>query len=254
MAEPKKLILFDLVSTLTDAGPRYAEAYIRMAAAYNQPVPSREDILKELGQRNLKDIIALHSPGLPPEKIQDFMKDCNQTCDKMLYDLHWLEKLYANARQALADLKSRGFTLGLYTGTRQDAMEAQLRYHNIAQYFDADLIRAKDNVRDAGKTTQDLKIEQIASILQSWKDKNPGADPARDVIMVGDTLSDMEAAQANQIRFAGFAENQAKFHSFLQNGVKAVFSGYDKAAGILAAMFVPPASPPRKSNPPGLHS
>lgn len=252
MAEPKKLILFDLVSTLTDAGPRYAEAYIRMAAAYNQPAPSREDILKELGQRNLKEIIAIHSPLLPADKIQDFMKDCNETCDNILYDTHWLEKLYPGVREALADLKARGFTLGLYTGTREDAAAAQLRYHNIAQYFDADLIRAKDNVRDDGKNTQDLKIEQIASILQHWKDKNPGADPARDVIMVGDTLSDLEAAKANNIGFAGFAENQAKIQSFLQNGVKAVFSGYGGAAGILSTMFIP--SRPRRNAPPGLHS
>lgn len=253
MADPKKLILFDLVSTLTDAGPRYATAYIRMAASYGQPAPSHEDILKELGQRNLKEIIARHSPGLPADKIHDFMNDCNEACDSMLYDPHWLERLFPGVREALADLKARGFTLGLYTGTREDATEAQLRYHNIAQYFDADLIRAKDNIRDDGKNTQTLKIEQIASILKVWADKNPGSDPVRDVIMVGDTLSDLEAAQAHRIGFAGFAETPAKAQTFQQNGVN-VFSVYDKAPGLLAAMLLPPAPPPRKNAPPGLHS
>ena len=253
MAEPKKLILFDLVSTITDAGPRYAEAYAKMAEAYHLPVPEKGDILEELGQRNLKDIIRIHSPDLPPEKIPGFMNDCNRACDAMLYDVHWIEALFKNVREALAELNQKGFTLGLYTGTREDAMEAQLRYHNIAQYFDRDLLRGKDNIRDAEKDTQGLKIEQMASIIAAFAKKTgQNAEAVRkNTVVVGDTLSDYEAAKTNGLRFAGFAETEDKMQKFTASGIRAAFRDYKTAPGFLNSLFGPDASPALKTAQPG---
>ena len=238
-AAPKKLILFDLVSTITDAGPRYAEAYVRMAEAYNLPLPEKSDILDELGQRNLKDIIRIHSPDLPAEKIQAFMGDCNNACDSMLYDVRWIEALFKDVREALKTLNENNYTIGLFTGTREDAMEAQLRYHNIAQYFDADLLRAKDNIRDAAKDTQMLKIEHIESIIKTFakKTRQDEALVRRNTIVVGDTLSDYEAAKANQTGFAGFAETDDKAQKFINGGVRAVFTAYKNAPAFLSSLL-----------------
>lgn len=253
MAEPKKLILFDLVSTITDAGPRYAEAYVKIAGDYDLPRPEKTHILDELGQRNLRDIIRIHSPDLPVEKIPDFMNDCNQMCDAMLYDVHWIEALFANVREALAELKDEGFTLGLYTGTREDAMAAQLRYHNIAQYFDADLLRGKDNIRDVAKDTQALKYDQITSILLTHAKKTgQGIDAVRaNTVVVGDTLSDFEAAQANRLRFAGFAETDGKMQKFIDGGVRAVFTHYKDAPVLLSTLFNPGMMAAPKTAQPG---
>lgn len=244
MAEPvapKKLILFDLVSTITDAGPRYAEAYVKMAEAYNLPLPERDDILSELGQRNLKDIIRIHSPDLPAEKLQNFMSDCNNACDSMLYDVHWIEALFDGAREALAALNDAGFVLGLYTGTREDAMDAQLRYHNIARYFDSALLRAKDNIRDAAKDTQSLKNEHIDSLIKAFAAKY-GQDEnvaRRNTVVVGDTLSDFESAKINNTAFVGFAETEKKMQDFTSAGVRAAFRDYSGAAALLSGLFNP---------------
>lgn len=240
----KQVILFDLVSTITDAGPRYAAAYLRMAAAYNLPVPTEEDILIELGQRNLRDIIRIHSPDLPIEKIGDFMNDCNTACDSLLYNVNWIERLFPDVREALGDLKAQGYTIGLYTGTREDSMLAQLKYHNILPFFDADLLRGKDNLRDDGKDTQTVKNEQIASLL--------AARPGRSVIVVGDTMSDYEAAKANGVSFVGFAPLQKDSVKFIDHG-QVVFQSYNDLSGVIATVGVPGA-PARQPPQPGLNA
>ena len=153
----KPLVLFDLVSTITDAGPRYAQAYLDMAEQYKIAVPKRHEILNELGQKTLKEIIDTHSPDLPVAKIQEFMQDCNATCDSMLNDKGWIEQLYPHARQALTALIAQGYTLGLYTGTRKDAALDQLRYHQLEEIFPEHMIRAKDNVVDDGKNSDTIK-------------------------------------------------------------------------------------------------
>lgn len=244
MSLEKPVILFDLVSTITDAGPRYAQAYIRMAAAYNLPVPTEEDILTELGQRNLRDIIRIHSPDLPVEKISDFMNDCNSACDSLLCNVTWIERLFPDVREALGALKDQGYTLGLYTGTREDAMMSQLRYHNILSYFDADLLRGKDNVRDHDKDTQALKNEQILSLR--------AARPGRAVIVVGDTMSDYQAAQANGANFVGFAPLLKDSVKFTDHG-QVVFNSYKDISSIIATVCVTGA-PARRQSLPGLNT
>jgi phosphoglycolate phosphatase-like HAD superfamily hydrolase len=240
----KPVILFDLVSTITDAGPRYAAAYLRMAAAYNLPVPTEEDILSELGQRNLHEIIRIHSPDLPVEKIGDFMNDCNSACDSLLYNVRWIERLFPDVREALSGLKDRGYTLGLYTGTREDAMMAQLNYHNILSYFDADLLRGKDNIRDQARDTQTLKSEQIASLR--------AARLGRAVIVVGDTMSDYQAAKANGANFVGFAPLAKDAAKFTDHG-QVVFNSYKDISSIIATLCVTGA-PARRQSLPGLNT
>lgn len=241
LAVEKPIILFDLVSTITDAGPRYAAAYLRMAAAYNLPVPTEEDILVELGQRNLRDIIRIHSPDLPVEKIGEFMNDCNTACDSLLYNVHWVERLFPDVREALNGLKGQGYTLGLYTGTREDSMMTQLQYHNILSYFDADLLRGKDNIRDHDKDTQALKNEQISSLR--------AARPGRVVIVVGDTLSDFEAAKANGVSFIGFSPLEKEAAKFAAHG-QTTFESYNDLGNVIAAIS-PNIAATRKPSSPG---
>lgn len=240
----KPLILFDLVSTITDAGPRYAEAYARMTQTYGLNVPDRDAILQDLGNKNLKQIIADHSPDMPDSLTDKFMSDCNNACDAMLYDVHWVERVFPGVREALEALSKDGYTLGLYTGTREDAMQAQLRYHNLTAYFDAAMLCGKDNARDAEKTPQALKMEQMGAMIATFRARpDHGAVP---VIVIGDTVSDQQAAAANGCAFIGFAENSAKAELFAKAGVAATFSHYDHLPALLA---VPPQAPQSAAKP-----
>lgn len=230
------LVLFDLVSTITDAGPRYAEAYARVAGEYGLNVPQVSDIMAELGNRNLKEIIAIHSPDLPTDRVKTFMGDCNEACDALLYDVHWVERLYDGVRETLKELKDRGCAIGLFTGTREDAMEAQLRYHNIIQFFDRDLIRGKNNDRDGFKDMQSLKIEQMAAIRNAFRHRTASLQP---VIAVGDSVSDYHAACAVKSSFIGFAETDKKVQDFVAIGVKSVFRSYENLPGLVSMMSQP---------------
>jgi phosphoglycolate phosphatase-like HAD superfamily hydrolase len=234
------LILFDLVSTITDAGPRYAAAYARMAEQYGVHVPDHENIMADLGNKNLKEIIARHSPDLPVDKVQSFMGDCNNACDALLYDVHWVEQLYPNVRETLQTLKGQGHTLGLYTGTREDAMQAQLRYHNLLQYFDSALLRGKDNNRDGAMNTQALKIAQMKSLVAEFQLRHDGKGR---VMIVGDSVSDFQAAREIGTVFVGFAENWKKSLDMKEAGVGASFSKYTDLPDIVAVLTAQPLPP-----------
>ena len=225
------LILFDLVSTITDAGPRYAQAYMDVAAQYNLKVPSRSAILNELGQRTLVEIIQIHSPDLPTEKIEAFMDDCNGTCDTMLERADWVEVLYPHARETLQILAAQNHKLGLYTGTRRDAAEDQIAYHGLENIFPASMVRAKDNTRDADQNSQTIQTEQVARLIRD----NPGSP----VLVIGDSVSDYHAAQASGAAFIGFANTQKNVFRFAAAGVTAVFTSFERLPGMINLLYSP---------------
>ncbi len=225
------LILFDLVSTITDAGPRYAQAYMDVAAQYNLKVPTKSAILNELGQRTLVEIIQIHSPDLPAEKIEAFMDDCNGTCDTMLERADWVEALYPHARETLQILAAQNHKLGLYTGTRRDAAADQLSYHGLENIFLPAMVRAKDNIIDAGKNSQEIKTEQVASLIRD----NPGMR----VLVIGDSISDYHAAQASGAAFIGFANTQKNVFRFAAAGVSAVFTSFERLPGMISVLHSP---------------
>jgi phosphoglycolate phosphatase-like HAD superfamily hydrolase len=229
----KPLILFDLVSTLTQAGPRYAQAYIRMCQAWGMTPPAQDDILEALGEKNLKQIIAEFTPGLPAENIGKFMSDCNFACDAILADKSWVEELYPHARETLAALRDGGCTLGIFTGTRESAMTAQVAYHELDTLFDADFMRGKDNVRDGMVRNDELKGRQIAQMA---------ARHGGPVIVVGDGMADLSAAKTAGVLFVGFASG-ARADALRKNGAVATFCDYDQLPGIIAQILRPAATP-----------
>ena len=229
----KPLILFDLVSTLTQAGPRYAQAYIRMCQAWGMTPPAQDDILEALGEKNLKQIIAEFSPGLPAEHIGKFMSDCNNACDAILADKSWEEELYPRARETLAVLHDGGCTLGIFTGTRESAMAAQVGYHGLDALMDADFMRGKDNVRDGMVRNDELKARQIRDMTA----RHDGP-----VIVVGDGMADLTAAKNAGVLFVGFASG-ARAEMLRAQGAVATFDDYAQLPGIIAQLLRPAAAP-----------
>lgn len=215
----KPLILFDLVSTLTQAGPRYVQAYIRMCQAWDVTPPAAEDIMQALGEKNLKQIIAEFTPTLPAEHIAKFMSDCNQACDALLQDKSWEEDLYPHAREALWALHKADYALGIYTGTRETSLRAQLEYHELNELFDPAYLRAKDNVRDGHMDSATLKASQLASLIKAHDARGP-------VIIIGDSPADFKAAQKAGSLFIGFVATPAAAQKMRDAGATHLFSNY----------------------------
>ncbi|MBL4762973.1 MAG: HAD family hydrolase [Gammaproteobacteria bacterium] len=218
------LIVFDLVSTLTDAGPRYVHAFIDVCKKYDYPVPDEDEVLDMLGNKNLKEIIAHFIGPLDDEKRGQFMGSCNNTCDAMLFAEDWNESLFPNVKETLEMLHSAGYPLGIYTGTRENALDDQINYHGIAHLFDPNYLRGKDNERDAGLSTKEIKAQQLHSLVEQHR-----IDCKKDavsVLVVGDSAADAESASEHGYLFIGFAENERKKEKLLQSDVKFLITDF----------------------------
>lgn len=213
---PRALVIFDLVSTLTDAAPRYVRAFADVCAAHGHTPPPEAEILEMLGNKSLPDIIQHFIGDMPDDLRRIFMQDCNSSCDALLRRADWREELFPNVREAIETLRMMGVTLGIYTGTREDALAAQLAYHGLEDFFDARYIRGKDNTRDAGIKTADLKAAQMADIVEAFR-RDAGDDAV--FIVIGDSSADAAAAARQRLDFAGFARDARKRDEMERAGV-----------------------------------
>ncbi len=241
-AAPRALIVFDLVSTLTDAGPRYAAAYRETCRRFGHTPPDERDILRALGNRNLFQIVQEYNPDIPAADLPSFMAGCNQACDSLLYDIHWREDLYPHVRETLENLSRNGFALGIFTGTRAEALAQQLRYHNLLPYFDPLFVRAKNNLKDGTTGSADLKTGQLASIAA----KAPEGIP---VMVVGDSDADRRAAQACGMVFIGFGETEEKTDLLAAAGASRTFDNFRKLEHLIEDILAESAPPVPPSRP-----
>lgn len=234
---PKALVVFDLVSTLTDAGPRYVRAFADVCAAHGHVPPKDEDVLDMLGNKSLPDIIRHFIGELPEEARKDFMQDCNNTCDALLQRPDWQERLYPHVREAIETLSLMGVALGIYTGTREDALADQLAYHGLTGAFDARYIRGKDNERDAGVRSADLKAAQLADIVAAFR-KDTGDNAV--FIVIGDSAADAEAAAKQGLDFAGFAIDDHKRAQMEAAGVRHIMRDFADLPDMVMRFVRPP--------------
>ena len=241
MAQDKGVLLvFDLVSTLTDAGPRYVQAFIDVAEKNGHGTPDKNELSSMLGNKTLSEITDHFAGGMDEAQKKSFMSECNQACDILLKRPGWKEELFPNVREAVESMHLRGITLGIYTGTREDAMAAQLKYHGITEIFDARYLRGKDNTRDAGKKNDALKSEQLHSIVAAFRaDQKNAAAP---VIVVGDSAADAVAAQRENLYFIGFATSPQKEAELKAAGVQAIVRDFGDVPDLIDRLIRPAAN------------
>jgi phosphoglycolate phosphatase-like HAD superfamily hydrolase len=230
------LIVFDLVSTLTDAAPRYVQAFVEAAEAAGAPAPDRDLLASMLGNKNLGEITDHFIGKMDEAERKKFMGQCNQSCDALLTRPGWQEHLFPNVREAVQALHLQGATLGIYTGTREDAMELQLKYHDLSPEFDRRYIRGKDNERDAGKKTGDIKQDQLKSIVASYR-ADQGFDAP--VIVIGDSAADAAAAAKEGLFFIGFAVNDKKKEEMQNASVKIVITDFGQLPDLVDRLMHP---------------
>jgi len=240
----KLLVVFDLVSTLTDAGPRYVRAFTDICKRFDYPVPDEDEVMEMLGNKNLKQITDHFLGPLDDEDQGLFMQSCNEACDAMLFQDSWTESLFPNVVDTLENLAEEGYTLGIYTGTREDALEDQITYHDIKRLFDERYIRGKDNERDAGMNSRELKASQLESIVEGYR-KDCGRDNAP-VLVIGDSSADAEATADKGYFFIGFAASERKQEKMQQANVKQVITDFaDLPDVIKTAMDLPEPDAPQ---------
>jgi|GEM_PF-1202716 len=241
------LVVFDLVSTLTDAAPRYVQAFKDVCDLHGKPAPSAEELQEMLGNKNLAEITEHFIGPMDAAQKKKFMAECNHACDALLTQPSWTENLYPHVKEAIETLSLRGVTLGIYTGTREDALEAQLAYHNIGAYFNRRFVRGKDNTRDAGQSNRDLKAKQLRDIVQAFRTQVQ--NPQAQVIVIGDSRADAQAAADDGLLFVGFAADNAKREKMQKADVENIMRDFADLPDMVERLIRPRAN----DNQPALH-
>ncbi len=242
------LVIFDLVSTLTDAAPRYVQAFADVCESYGKPVPSADELREMLGNKNLGQITDHFMGPLDDDAKKKFMGDCNSACDALLTQPHWEEHLYPHVAEAIEVLALRGVTLGIYTGTREDALEAQLAYHDIGGFFDRSFVRGKDNARDGNRNSRALKAAQLQDIVATFRAK--AGDANAKVLVIGDSSADAEAAADAGLLFAGFAVDDKKRDAMAAAGVQNIMRDFGDLPDLVERLIRPVGNdnaPPAKA-------
>lgn len=240
MAQPRAVLLvFDLVSTLTDAGPRYAQAFIDVAQKTGHGTPDKDEVLSMLGNKNLSEITDRFAGGMKADEKKEFMSECNNACDILLQKPDWKESLFPHVREAIEKMHGSGITLGIYTGTREEARDEQLKYHGITALFDTRYLRGKNNQRDAGKPNPALKAEQLHSIVEGFRSDQHNASAP--VIVIGDSSADAKAAEQEGLFFVGFATTPAKKAELEKAGVTAIVTDFGDVPALIDRLIGPPA-------------
>ncbi len=239
-ADKGVLLIFDLVSTLTDAGPRYVQAFIDVTEKTGHGTPDAGEVLSMLGNKTLSEITDRFAGGMDAEGKKKFMAECNEACDILLKKPGWQENLFPHVREAIETMHLRGISLGIYTGTREDAMGAQLKYHGIEPLFDPRYLRGKNNERDAGKKNDVLKGEQLQSIMAEFRKEHAGSTAP--VIVIGDSEADAQAAAREGLLFIGFAPTDKKKAELQKAGVKAIVTDFGDVPDLIDRLVRPPAN------------
>ncbi len=179
-----KQILFDLDGTLTDSGEGIIHCAQETLAEFGLPIPSKEALRVIVGPP-LRDSFLRF--GIKPEQT-----DAAVEAYRRYYVDHgkYENFPYPGIEALLQKLKSDGHALFVAT-SKPEAMSIEILEHfGLSKYFDRICGAAADRSRDTKAKVIEHLLKQI--------DPAPGR-----IIMVGDTIFDIEGANALQLPSIG---------------------------------------------------
>lgn len=179
----KKAILFDLDGTLTDSGEGIINCAIVTLEHYGLPIPSREEMRVFVGPPLHDTFIKF---GVPEEQVDEAIAIYR----KRYVPIGAFENTpYPGVCEMLAALQADGYRLYVAT-SKPEAMSVKILEHfDMAKYFTRICGAATDRSRNT-------KEAVIAYLLEETGEKG-------NMIMVGDTVYDVEGAKALDIPCIG---------------------------------------------------
>lgn len=181
----QKTILFDLDGTLTDSGEGILSCTQEMLRHFHLPVPDKKDMRFMVGPP-LKE--SFPQFGVKPEDISKAIE---------IYRKHYeVTGIYQNfpypgIKDLLCRLQAQGHILCVATSKPEYMAHIVLKHFDLAQYFHFICGAASDEKRSS-------KSDVIAYLLTQNGDKG-------NMIMVGDTIYDVQGAAAFGIPTIGVA-------------------------------------------------
>ena len=194
-----KQILFDLVGTITDSGEGIIHCAQETFAHFGLAVPTKAELRVIVGPPLRQ---SMQKFGIHPENIEEAVEVYRQ---HYVDHGHFENFPYPGIEHLLQCLKNEGYQLYVAT-SKPEAMSVQILTHfGLAQYFDGICGSTADQTRDT-------KAKVIAHLL-SQISPMPGR-----IIMVGDTVYDVEGANALQLPCIGVSWGYGDLKDMMKAG------------------------------------
>lgn len=210
-----KQILFDLDGTLTDSGQGIIHCAQETLAHFGLSVPEKDALRIIVGPPLRQSLLQF---GIQPEKVEEAVE---------VYRTHYVDHgqyenfPYPGIVQLLQRLKQEGHQLYVAT-SKPEAMSRQiLEYFGLAQYFDLICGSTADQSRDT-------KAKVIAHLLAQITPL-PG-----NIIMVGDTVYDVEGATALCLPCIGVSWGYGNAEDMNQAGATAIAASMEELYNLLS--------------------
>lgn len=188
-----KVVMFDIDGTLLDTSELIFKCYEYTFKVHKLKPKTRKQIKKNFG----KSLGECYKILFPKENVEVLSETHLTYQEKNLN----LSKPFANVKNALSDLKKRGFKIAAITTRSKRTSVKSLKVNKIASYFD--LVISREDI-----VNPKPHPESIIKALEFFK-INPKYS-----IMVGDTIEDIKAGKNAKIKTIGIT------HGPLGNKIK----------------------------------
>ncbi|MCQ2519078.1 MAG: HAD-IA family hydrolase [Lachnospiraceae bacterium] len=180
-----KYVIFDLDGTLLDTSVGVKQAICYTVKQYGLPVPTEEEMDTFIGPPIYESFVRYYKMSdEESKKATEIFRDAYK--NQFLMGATAYDGIY----DLLKKLKSLGIKTGVATNKRDDYAKVLLRGFGFDEYFD--FILGSDMENKMKKP--DIVIKCMEAL---------GAVDKQEVILVGDTVFDMEAAEQIGIGFIG---------------------------------------------------
>jgi HAD superfamily hydrolase (TIGR01509 family) len=171
-------IIFDIDGTLVESNDAHANAWVEAMKAYGHDVPFGKirPFIGEGGDKVLPETIGVDKESEEGQKISNRRKEIFQK--KYLPTLH----AFPDAKTLIEEMRKHGLKIAVATSSEEDEAKALLNIAGADGLID-DLITSKD----AKKSKPSSDVMQVALQRIGF--------PPDEVMMVGDTAYDIEAAK-----------------------------------------------------------
>ena len=186
-----KGIIFDIDGTLTSTNDLIFASFNFITEKYLGKTYSNEEILKWFGPT--EDVILKEFCGENYEQAREEYY-------KFYSDNHFMADIYPGMKEILEELREKEVLLSIHTGKGREAAAITLKKIGIYEFFD--LVITGDEVKEHKPSPEGIEI-----FLDKFRlDKN-------DVIMIGDSPSDIKAARSAGVKVASVVwDSLAKDH------------------------------------------
>jgi phosphoglycolate phosphatase len=213
-----RLAVFDIDGTLVDSQHNIIAAMTEAWTRLGLGAPHPADVRRIIGLSLLEACAAL-LPWAPPQLQRACAEAFNDAVRAMRLLPETTEPLFPGVKEALAELESRGWLLGLATGKSRRGVNSMLRHHGLEGRF-VTIQTAEDNPSKPNPTM----LRRAAA--------ETGTEPGG-MVMIGDTSYDMMMAVAADAAALGVSWGNQSIAELRQAGARMVIESYDNLAEVL---------------------